>query len=52
MIKLRRMRWAGHVSHITEECMQVLVRKPEDKRPLERSRHRWEVTIKIGVKET
>ena len=47
VIKSRRMRWAGHI-----ECRgkgdsrgvcRVLVGKPEGKRLLVRSRHRWEV---------
>jgi hypothetical protein len=29
---------------------QILVRKPEGKRPLLRSRHRWEDNIKIDLK--
>jgi hypothetical protein len=36
MIKLRRMRWAGHVAHMVERrgAYRVLVGKPEGKRPL------------------
>ena len=30
---------------------RVLVRKPEGKRPLERSRRRWEVNIKMDIQE-
>jgi hypothetical protein len=43
VIKLRRMRWVGHVARIGEERVmyRVLVGKPEGKRPLGRSRHRW-----------
>jgi hypothetical protein len=33
-IKSRRMRWAGHVARIGEEYVEVLVGKPEAKRPL------------------
>jgi hypothetical protein len=35
MIKLRRMRWAGHVAHIWEKMnkYRILVGKPEGKRP-------------------
>jgi hypothetical protein len=42
-IKLRRMRWAGHVARVGEErkAYRVLVAKPEGKRPPERPRHRW-----------
>jgi hypothetical protein len=40
VIKLRRMRWAGHVAHVGERrgIYRVLVGKPEGKRPL----GRWE----------
>ena len=36
VIKLRRMRWAGHVARMGEErgAYSVLVGKPEGKRPL------------------
>jgi hypothetical protein len=30
----------------------ILVGKPEGKRPLVRSRHKWEVNIKMDIKET
>jgi hypothetical protein len=43
-IKSRRMTWAGHVARIGEErkLYNVLVGKPEGKRPLGRPRRRWE----------
>jgi hypothetical protein len=36
MIKLRRMRWGGHVSRMgeTRNAYRILVGKPEGKRPL------------------
>jgi len=53
VIKSRRMRWAGHVAHMGEGRGQyrVLVGKPEGKRPLGKSRHRWEDNIKMHLKE-
>ena len=47
VIKSRRMRWAGHVARMGEGRVvhRVLVWKPEEKRPLERHRHRWEYNI-------
>jgi hypothetical protein len=50
VIKLRRMRWVGHVSHMVEgEGMyRVLVGKPEEKRPLGRPRHKWEDLLEVG----
>jgi hypothetical protein len=43
VIKLRRMRWVGHVVRIRKErgVYRVLVGKPEGKRPLGRPRRRW-----------
>jgi hypothetical protein len=43
VIKLRRMRCMGHVACRGEMryAYNILVRKPEEKRPLERPRHRW-----------
>ena len=44
VIKSRRIRWVGHVAPMGEKrgIYMVLVWKPEGKRPLGRSRHRWE----------
>jgi hypothetical protein len=43
-IKSRRMRWAGHVARMGEgrKVYRVLVGKPVGKRPLERTRSRWD----------
>jgi hypothetical protein len=48
-IKLRRMRWAGHVARMGEErnMYRVLMGKPEGKRPLERPRRRWKDGIRM-----
>jgi hypothetical protein len=53
VVKSRRMRWAGHVARIGEErgVHRVLVGKPEGKRPLERSRLRWEDNIKMDLQQ-
>ena len=53
VIKSRRMRWAGHVARIWERrgSYKVLVGKPEVKRPLGRPRRRWDVNIKMDLKE-
>jgi hypothetical protein len=53
VIKLRRMRWAGHVAHMGERrgIYRILVGKPEGKRPLGRPRHRWENNIKMDLLE-
>jgi len=53
VVKLRRMRWAGHVACIGEDrgVHRVLVGKPEGKRPLGRPGCRWEDNIKMGLQE-
>ena len=53
VVKLRRMRWAGHVAHMGEgrDVHRILVGKPEGKRPLGRPRHRWEDNIKMDLQE-
>jgi len=53
VIKSRRMRWAGHVVRLGERrgVHRVLVRKPEEKRPLGRPRHGWEDNIKLDLQE-
>jgi hypothetical protein len=51
VVKSRRMRWAGHVARMGEESVvhRVLVGKPEGKRPLGRTRRRWEDNIKMDL---
>jgi hypothetical protein len=53
VIKLRRMRWVGHVAHVSERrgIDRILVGKPEGKRPLGRPRLRWEDNIKMDLQE-
>ncbi|KAJ4435904.1 hypothetical protein ANN_18524 [Periplaneta americana] len=52
-IKSRRLRWAGHVARMGESrnAYRVLVGRPEGKRPLGRSRRRWEDNIKMDLRE-
>jgi hypothetical protein len=53
VIKLRKIRWAGHVSWMEEErgMYRVLVGKPEGKRPLGRPRRRSEDSIRMVLQE-
>jgi hypothetical protein len=53
VIKLRRMRWAGHVAHMgkVRGVYRVLVGKLEGKRPLGRPRHRWVDNIRMNLQE-
>jgi hypothetical protein len=47
------MRWAGHVACVGAErkVYNVLVGKPEGKRPLRRLRHKWEDGIRMDLRE-
>jgi hypothetical protein len=53
LIKSRRMRWAEHIAHMedTRNFYNILVWKPEGKRPLEKPRHRWEYNNKMDLKK-
>jgi len=53
VIKSRRMRWVGRVACLGEgtAVYRVLVGKPQGKRPLGRSRRRWEDNIKLDLQE-
>jgi hypothetical protein len=53
VMKLRRMRWAGHVAQTGEGrgVYRVLVGKYEGKRPLGRPKCRWEVNNKMDLQE-
>ena len=53
VIKLRRMRWAGHVACMGEErgLCRVLVGKLEERRPLGRPRRRWVDNIMMDLQE-
>jgi acyl-coenzyme A synthetase/AMP-(fatty) acid ligase len=53
MMKSSRMRLAGHVARIGVKriAYRILVGKPEEKRPLGRSRHRWADNIKMNLRD-
>jgi hypothetical protein len=53
IIKLWRMRWAGHVARIGEKrnAYRLLVGKPEGKRPLGRPRRRRGDNIRMDLGE-
>jgi hypothetical protein len=53
LIKLRRLRWAGHVARMGEgrAVYRVLVGKPEGKRPLGRPMHRREDNVRMDLQE-
>ena len=49
----RRLRWEGHVARMEQSrnAYRILVGNPEGKRPLGRTRRRWEDNIKIDFRE-
>ena len=51
MRKSRRLRWAGHVAKMEEgrSAFKILAGKPTGKRPLGKSRCRWEDNIRINL---
>jgi hypothetical protein len=50
VIKAKRMRWAGHVAHMGEmSAYNILVGRPEGRRPLGRPRCRWEDNINMDL---
>jgi hypothetical protein len=53
VIKARRMRWAGHVARMGEVrgAYNILVWRPEGRRPLRRPMRRWEDNIKMDLRE-
>jgi len=52
-IKSRRMRWAGRAAHMGDmrNAYNILVRKPEGKRPHEKPRSRWKDNIRMDFTE-
>jgi hypothetical protein len=52
IIKSRRMRWVGHVARMEKRnAYNLLVGKPEGRRPLGRPIHRW-ANIEMDLGET
>jgi hypothetical protein len=53
IMKLRRMRWAGHVARWGEKrnAYRLLVGKPEGRRPLRRPSRRWLDNIRMDLVE-
>ena len=49
---IQSRRWAGHVARMEEgrSVFKILTGKSTGKRPLGRSRHRWEGTIRMDPK--
>jgi hypothetical protein len=53
VIKLRRLRSAGHVAHVRDMigAYKVLVRKPEGMKRVGRPRRRWQNDIRTNLRE-
>jgi hypothetical protein len=46
------MKWEGYLAHMRDErCKQILVGKPEGKRPSGSPRRRWEDNFKTQLRE-
>jgi hypothetical protein len=54
VIKAKRMRWAGNVARMGEvrSAYNILVGRPEGRRPLGRPKRRWEDNILMDLRET
>jgi hypothetical protein len=50
-IRLRRMRWAGHVARMEEVRNEIFVGKPTRKRQIRRLWRRWWDNIKIDLQQ-
>jgi hypothetical protein len=52
-MKMKRMRWAGHVARMREKgnAYRLLLGKPEKRMPLGRSRRRWVDNIRMDLLE-
>ena len=53
LIKCRRLRWAGHLARMEKgsSAFKILTGKLRRKIPLERPIHRWEVNIRMDLRE-
>ena len=51
VIRSKQLRWAENVARMGERCIQVLVGKPEGRRPFEIPRRRWKNIIKMDLRE-
>jgi hypothetical protein len=53
VIKSMKITWAGHIVSkvVMKNAQRILVVKPEEKRPLRRSKNRWKDNLKLYLKE-
>jgi hypothetical protein len=53
MKKSRKIRWVGQVGALGKREMNAtfMTKKPQEKGPLGRPRHRWKNNIKMDIKE-
>ena len=53
VIKSRKLRWAGHIARTQDGRIAIknLTGKSTGKRPIRRSRRRWEDNIRMNLKE-
>jgi hypothetical protein len=52
-IKSKRMRWVGYIACMGDrrDAYRILALKPEGERRLGKPRHRWEINIRVDLKE-
>jgi hypothetical protein len=53
VMRAKWVRWTGHVARMVavKVAYEILVRRPEEKRPLRRPGRRWEADIRMGLRE-
>jgi hypothetical protein len=53
MIKSRKIRWGGHVEvmGVMKNTDRIVVRKPREKKPLQRPRCTWEDNFKMDLRK-
>jgi hypothetical protein len=53
VVKSLRIRWADYIARTGEmkNAYNILVGKPDGKKPLRRPRHGWEDTIRMDIRE-
>ena len=53
VINYRRLIWEDHVARMEKgrNTFKILTRRPTEKKPLERPRHRWEENIRMNLED-
>jgi hypothetical protein len=51
MIESKGMKWTGNVERMGKECIQILVRKPEERRPTRKITHKRKGNTKMDLNQ-